>query len=99
MTFSELIFSDNFNDFGKYKHRYIGSIMVPYDLPRIIMHEFGHSYAYFTNGESYPCFYYMWSENWAIWYMNTHYCEPNNIPTETYYWSPKKWFKYGKPTP
>ncbi len=86
MTFSEAIFSDNCKDFGWYDFYDRNSVIHSYtrSLSMIILHEFGHSFAYYSIGAEYCTWYYKYQENWATWYMNQNYNIPRGIFPEKY---------------
>jgi len=56
-----------------------------YKIEMLIMHEFGHGFAYYTLGEVYNSWSFDIRENHAIYFMNVHYNEMMALPTETYY--------------
>jgi len=86
MTFPESIFADNFKDFGRYnfQDKNLQLHIFNRDLSMIIMHEFGHSFAYFKFGDGYANWNTDYRENWGIWYMNDFYNKPRNMYPQSY---------------
>lgn len=87
LTFSENIFRDDYRKFGGYDAiSPINDIIYSEDLDLImvIFHEFGHQYASFILGDEYHTWHSLYKENWAIWYVNTRYREPQKIDLEDY---------------
>ncbi len=97
MTFSEAIFSDNYEGYGRYVSSYGYNQENEYgtfNRTMAIMHEFGHSFAYFNMGNMYSFWGNNYVENQAIWYMNTNYNASYGYRTQCYQglWRILYWF-------
>ena len=89
MTFSEAIFCNSYDGYGKYFSYFeygTGGIFGTYNRTMAIMHEFGHSFAYFNMGNKYFSWLYNenYRENWGIWYMNANYNSPYGFLTQNF---------------
>ncbi len=89
ITFGEGIFEDGFNwntgrtDYAGEPYNK-GYTLYHMNLPSVIQHELGHGYGYWKNGGAYNSWNTMFKENWAIYYTNWSYREPNGIHNQSY---------------
>jgi RHS repeat-associated protein len=80
ITFSSSMLTDPKYVFGTYDIG--GYYKGDNDIYQTMLHEFGHAYAYYKNGDIYNSWHSDYKENWAIWYVNTMYRKPNEMQLE-----------------
>ena len=54
---------------------------------RVLLHEFGHSWAIYRNGNQYNSWNFNYKENWAIEFSNSRYSNFVGRPNEIFYWT------------